>query len=149
MAATDRDPAAGTTPPPAALEAWHRVVESRDPAMLGELIAEDATFHSPVVHRPQVGRDLVIMYLTGALHVLGNDSFTYVREIVGPKDAMLEFTATVDGVHVNGVDIIHWDDENQITDFTVMLRPLKAIQLVRERMAALLVQASSSDVSPQ
>ncbi len=136
MAASESDAAEMTAP--AALVAWHRVVDTRDPALLGDLLAEDAVFHSPVVHKPQVGRDLVTMYLTGALHVLGNDSFTYVREIVGPNDAMLEFLATVDDVQVNGVDIIHWDDQQRITDFTVMLRPIKAIQLVRERMAALL-----------
>lgn len=147
MAATDSDPASKFAP--AALETWHRVVRTRDPGLLQDLLADGATFHSPVVHRPQVGRELVMMYLTGALHVLGNDSFTYVREIVGPSDAMLEFTATVDDVHVNGVDIIHWDDQDRITDFTVMLRPLKAIQLVRERMASLLTQASSSGVGPQ
>jgi hypothetical protein len=126
---------------PAALTRWHDVVRSRDPGMLADLLAEDAVFHSPVVHRPQQGRDLVMLYLMGAMHVLANDTFHYVREVVGDNDAVLEFVAEVDGVHVNGVDMIAWDTEGRITDFKVMLRPLKAIHLVKQRMAQLLESA--------
>lgn len=124
------------TPP--ALARWHELVASRDPALLPELLAPDAVFHSPVVHRPQVGRELVVLYLTGALHVLGNESFRYVREVTGPRDAVLEFVADVDGTMVNGVDMITWNDAGQIVDFKVMLRPMRAIELVRQRMADLL-----------
>ena len=123
---------------PPALSDWHRVLAQRDPALLADLLTEDAVFHSPVLHRPQAGRDLVMMYLTGAMHVLANDSFQYVREVVGDHDAVLEFTATVDDIHVNGVDMIAWNDDGQITDFKVMLRPKKALDLVQRRMAELL-----------
>lgn len=123
---------------PPALTAWHQIVSSRDPSELADLLAPDAVFHSPIVHRPQEGRDLVIMYLTGAMHVLANDSFTYVREVVGERDAVLEFVTDLDGIVVNGVDMIRWNDDGRITDFKVMIRPLKAINTVHERMAALL-----------
>ncbi len=126
---------------PDALAHWHRVVAARDPLLLADLLTEDATFHSPIVHRPQEGRDLVTLYLTGAMHVLGNDTFRYVREVVGDSDAVLEFVAEVDGVHVNGVDMISWDRANRITDFKVMLRPMRAIELVRDKMAELLQAA--------
>ena len=126
---------------PEALTRWHEVVAARDSVLLAGLIAEDATFHSPIVHRPQEGRDLVTLYLTGAMHVLGNDTFRYVREVVGDSDAVLEFVAEVDGVHINGVDMISWDRANQITDFKVMLRPMRAIELVRDKMAELLQAA--------
>ena len=126
---------------PEALAHWHRVVAARDPLLLADLLAEDATFHSPIVHRPQEGRDLVTLYLTGAMHVLGNDTFRYVREVVGDSDAVLEFVAEVDGVHINGVDMISWDRANRITDFKVMLRPMRAIELVRDKMAELLQAA--------
>ena len=126
---------------PEALTRWHEVVAARDPRLLAGLLAEDATFHSPIVHRPQEGRDLVTLYLTGAMHVLGNDTFRYVREVVGDSDAVLEFVAEVDGVHINGVDMISWDRANQITDFKVMLRPMRAIELVRDKMAELLQAA--------
>jgi hypothetical protein len=135
------DPSADDGPAqPTALARWHEVVRRRDPAELSELLAEDATFHSPILHRPQQGRDLTLLYLTGAMHVLGNETFRYVREVVGDHDAVLEFVADIDGVHVNGVDMICWDSAGRITDFTVMLRPLRAIQLVQHRMAALLAQ---------
>lgn len=117
---------------------WHRILERRDPRDLQLLIAEDAVFHSPVVHKPQNGRQLTVWYLAAAFKVFFNDSFRYVREIVGPNDAMLEFETTIDGVLVNGVDIIRWNDAGQVVEFKVMLRPLKAINLIHEKMGAML-----------
>ena len=117
---------------------WHKLLERRNPQELGEFLAEDAVFLSPIVHKPQQGRALTSFYLAAAFKVLGNDSFRYVREIVGPSDAMLEFETTIDGTLVNGVDIIKWNDDGKVVEFKVMLRPLKAISLVHERMAAML-----------
>lgn len=117
---------------------WHRLVETRDPDGLDELLDPDAVFLSPVVHTPQRGRPLVAMYLGAALLVFVNPSFRYVRELVGPTDAVLEFEVEIDGVQVNGVDMIKWNEAGRIVEFKVMLRPLKAIQLVHQRMAALL-----------
>jgi len=78
------------------------------------------------------------MYLTAAFHVFFNPTFRYVREIVGASDAMLEFETEIDGILVNGVDVIRWNDAGQIVDFKVMLRPLKAINLIHQKMAAVL-----------
>ena len=97
---------------------------------------EDAVFHSPVVHTPQVGRPIVVAYLSAAGQTLGNDSFTYVREVVDGDTAVLEFTTEMDGIHVNGIDMITFDDEGMIKDFKVMVRPLKAINKVWEMMGA-------------
>ena len=121
-----------------ALDRWHEVVRTRNPAMLNQILAEDAVFHSPLVFRPQQGRDLVALYLTGAMHVIATPDFRYVREVVDGRDAVLEFETVVDGVQVNGVDMITWNDQGLITDFKVMLRPLKAITTVHQKMAALL-----------
>ena len=123
------------------LEAWHQVVRSRDIRGLDALLSEQATFHSPIVHTPQVGKALTKMYLAGALFVLGNESFRYVREVVGPRDAVLEFVAEVDGLTINGVDMITWGEDGRITDFKVMIRPLKAINLIHQKMAAALGSA--------
>lgn len=120
------------------LEAWHQLVRSQDAAGLDGLIAEDAVFLSPVVHSPQRGKALTKAYLSGAFKVFFNPTFRYTREIVGPTDAMLEFETEIDGVLVNGVDIIKWNSEGQIVEFKVMLRPLKAINLIHERMGAML-----------
>jgi hypothetical protein len=120
------------------LEAWHRMVRTRDPSGLDALLAEDVVFHSPVVHSPQCGSKLTAWYLTAALRVFGNPSFRYVREIAGASDAMLEFETEIDGVSVNGVDIIRWNESGRIVNFKVMIRPLKAINLVHQHMAAML-----------
>jgi hypothetical protein len=120
------------------LEQWHEVVRTRNPALLNQVLADDAVFHSPILHRPQQGRDLVALYLTGAMHVIANPSFRYVREVLEGRNAALEFETEIDGVHVNGVDLITWNDSGLISDFKVMLRPLKGINVVQQRMAELL-----------
>ncbi len=118
------------------MAAWHRIVDSADPSGLDALLADDAVFHSPVVHTPQRGKALTSAYLGAALQVLMGGGFRYVREVVGERDAALEFETEIDGVMVNGVDLIRWNDEGRITDFKVMIRPLKAIQTVQALMAA-------------
>ena len=103
---------------------------------LRSLLAQDATFHSPVVHTPQEGIELTAAYLSAADTVFGNGSFEYVRMIVDGDNAMLEFTAELDGIHVNGIDIIHWNSDGLIDDFKVMVRPLKAINMLWKMMAS-------------
>jgi len=120
------------------LATWHRLVRDHDPSGLNDLLAEDVVFHSPVVHTPQRGRKLAAGYLSAALHVFFNPTFRYVREIVGAADAMLEFETEIDGILVNGVDLIKWNNMGQIVEFKVMIRPLKAINLIHQRMAAML-----------
>lgn len=123
----------------AGLAAWHAYMAGDgDPQVLRDLLAEDAVFHSPVVHTPQQGRDKVFAYLHAASHVLGGENFRYLREIVDGDQAMLEFASELDGIHINGVDIIRWNDDGKISDFKVMVRPLKAINKVWEKMAAML-----------
>ena len=120
------------------LATWHTVVQQRDMALLAGLLADDVVFHSPVVHTPQRGKAITLMYLQGAMHVLNTPQFHYVREIVGAHDALLEFVTEIDGLHVNGVDLIHWNDEGRIVDFKVMVRPLKAINALHQKMGELL-----------
>jgi hypothetical protein len=123
---------------PKALQRWHACVEARSPAGLDQLLAEDVIFHSPVVYTPQHGKPLVTLYLAAALQVLGNDSFRYTKQIVQHTAAMLEFESIIEGVTVNGVDIIVWNDQDQIIEFKVMIRPLKAVNLLHQHMATML-----------
>ncbi len=120
---------------------WHRMVEARDLTSLGSHLANDVVFYSPVVHKPQNGKDATLQYLTAAFHVFLNESFRYVREIVGDRDAVLEFVLELDGITINGVDMFKWNDEGRICEFRVMLRPLKAVNLIHEKMAAMLAAA--------
>lgn len=133
-----------TLPPQHVISRWFNLVETRDASALEALLADDVVFLSPIVHTPQKGKQITTMYLAAAVQVFGNDTFKYVRTIIGPHDAMLEFTTTIDGIEVNGVDIIQWNDADQITEFKVMVRPLKAIELIHAQMKAMLQGAAGT-----
>jgi hypothetical protein len=120
------------------IQTWHRLVKERDSRGLDGLLAEDAVFYSPVVHTPQVGKAITKKYLMAAFQVFFNESFRYVRELSDTHDAVLEFEVELDGIMVNGVDMIKWNEDGKITEFKVMLRPLKAVNLIHQKMAAML-----------
>ncbi len=122
------------------IQAWHAIVRSRDMAALDALLHDDVVFHSPVVHTPQRGKAITALYLTGAMQVLNTSSFRYEREIVGERDAVLEFVTEIDGLVINGIDLIRWNDAGQIIDFKVMVRPLKAVNLLHQKMGEMLQQ---------
>src|SRR6202050_3887558 len=126
------------------VKTWHRIVENRDMRGLDALLADEAVFHSPVVHTPQIGKAITKKYLAAAFHVFFNESFRYVRELQGDRDAVLEFEVNLDGITVNGVDMIKWNDAGKITEFKVMLRPLKAVNLIHQKMGETL-QAGQKD----
>ncbi len=132
----------GGRPAAAPLAAWHALVGARDASGLDALLADDVVFHSPVVHTPQRGKMLAMQYLRAAVQVFGNPSFRYVRELEGPRDAVLEFEVEIDGLRVNGVDMIRWNDDGRIVDFKVLLRPLKAVLGIQQLMAARLQSQS-------
>jgi len=125
------------------IDAWHRLLSERNVAALDEVLADDVVFHSPVVHSPQNGKQLAKMYLSAAILVLGNSDFAYVREVVGDSEAVLEFTCEINGIHMNGVDMIHWNADGKIDDFKVMIRPLKAVNLLHGLMNQMLGQMGS------
>jgi len=124
------------------IAAWHECLQAKDAGKLHALLHPEAVFHSPVVHTPQRGRDLTQMYLMAAFKVLNGDDFPYGREMGGDQDAGLECTTTLDGIQINGVELIRWDETGRITDFKVMIRPLKAINMVHQKMAAMLMKQS-------
>jgi len=120
------------------IAAWHKLIETRDAAGLDDILAENVVFHSPVVHTPQTGKPITKLYLTAALHVLNNNTFQYLREVISGNNAVLEFQTVIDGISINGVDMITWGEDGRITDFKVMLRPLKAVNLVHKMMGDML-----------
>ena len=121
--------------------AWHKILKERDVQQLDTLLATHAVFHSPVVYTPQVGKSIAKAYLAAAIAVFGNDSFRYVRELKSERDAVLEFELELEGISINGVDMIRWNEAGEITEFKVMLRPLKAVNLIHQKMAAMLQNA--------
>jgi hypothetical protein len=134
---------------PRPIEQWHQVVKSRDSHALHALLADDVVFVSPVVHTPQVGKPITLAYLQAAMQVLNNDSFRYLNEWYAPLSAVLEFECTVDGITVNGIDMIHWDADGRIDRFKVMVRPLKAVNKLHELMGRELQRAASAQQRQQ
>ena len=134
-----------------AVEKWFEVMKSNDMDKLDELLAEDVVFYSPVVYTPQKGKDITKMYLMAAGGVFGegtkdevtdsNNSqskFKYIKEIIGEKSALLEFETEMNGIYVNGVDVISWNEEGKITEFKVIVRPLQAVNMLHQKMQTML-----------
>lgn len=124
------------TPP--VIERWIGIIENGRTDELETLLADDAVFYSPAVFTPQEGRAKTATYLRAAAKVFGDTDFHYVEQWYSERSAILEFAATVDGIYVNGIDMIHWNDDGQIVSVKVMLRPLKALQTIMPAMAELL-----------
>ena len=118
------------------IERWHAVIRERDPALLDDLIADGCVFRSPAVHSAQEGKAITVKYLSAAMDVLNGPDFRYVGEWRSERGAVLEFETSVDGMSVNGVDIIGWGDDGRITSFKVMVRPVKGLQTLIPAMAA-------------
>jgi hypothetical protein len=131
---------------PGTIQWWHRIALERRADELKEILAEDCVFESPVVHTPQRGRAIVEAYLRGALEVLNTEHFRYGGEWYGENSAVLEFFSEVDGITINGVDIIGWDAAGKITSFKVMVRPLKAINTLHQKMGEYLVRVGAVKV---
>ena len=134
-----------------AVEKWYEVMKSNDMDKLDELLAEDVVFYSPVVYTPQKGKDITKMYLMAAGGVFGEETkdevtdsnnsqskFKYIKEIIGEKSALLEFESEMNGIYVNGVDVISWNEEEKITEFKVIVRPLQAVNMLHQKMQAML-----------
>jgi SnoaL-like domain len=129
---------------PNPLEIWHNVAMSKDYDAIAAILHDDCVFESPVVHTPQLGKDITAKYLAAAGHTLGNGEFRYVAEWLSTKEGensgILEFETVMDGIKVNGIDMITCDDDGLITHFKVMVRPLKAVQMVHQKMGEMLMK---------
>jgi len=134
-----------------AVEKWYEVIKSDNPDKYDEILAEDCVFYSPVVYTPQRGRELTKMYLMAAGGVFGGEDspkeildetspskFRYIKEIIGENSAVLEFESEIDGIYVNGIDLISWNEENKITEFKVIVRPLQAVNKLHQQMQDML-----------
>jgi ketosteroid isomerase-like protein len=126
------------TPP--LIDRWISIIETGRTDDLDALLAEDAVFYSPAVFTPQQGKALTAKYLKSAAKLFHDTDFHYVEQWYSQHSAILEFAATVNGVYVNGIDMIHWNDDEQIASFKVMLRPFKGLQVIMPAMAELLQQ---------
>ena len=127
------------------MELWHRHLRGELEGGLDELLADDVEFYSPIVFSAQKGKEITKLYLNaaGATFSSGGggspkpETF-YRKEILQGNHAVLEFETQVEGLYVNGIDLITCDDNGKIIEFKVMIRPLKAINLMHRQMAAML-----------
>ncbi len=122
------------------LQTWHHIIFNQDRVKLSAILADDVVFYSPVVHTPQKGKKITFLYLSAAFDVFFNETFKYVREVVNETETLLEFEVEIDGILINGIDMISWNDEGKIISFKVMLRPLKAVDLIHQKMGEILMK---------
>lgn len=128
----------------ARMDAWYHFAKNNDTTGIENMLAQDVVFHSPVVHTPQRGKKITAIYLAAAFNVFSNQSFQYVREVNDGYDTVLEFEVEIDGVHINGIDMIRWNAAGQIAEFKVMVRPLQGVNMLHKKMQEMLAQAKSS-----
>ena len=135
-----------------AVEKWHDIMKnpgSNVSEKLDELLDDDVIFYSPVVFTPQKGKDITKLYLAAAGGVFSSDKdkqetkpkeskFKYIKEIVQENYACLEFETEINGIYVNGIDLITWNEENKITEFKVLVRPLQAVNTLHQMMGEML-----------
>src|SRR3954468_4621374 len=134
------------------VERWHAHLRGKLPGGLDDLLDDDVVFYSPIVYTPQEGKAITKLYLEAAGQTLPGDAasktpgggaptgggFRYTKEVLAGDTAVLEFETTVEGKYVNGVDIIRCNDHGRIVEFRVMIRPLQAVNLVHQQMAAMI-----------
>ena len=118
----------------------HEIIITRDISKLNNILDDEVVFYSPIVHTPQIGKKIAQLYLSAALQVIANDTFTYIKKVIDGNETILEFETEIDGILVNGVDIISWNDEGKIIAFKVMIRPLKAVNLIHKKMGESLLK---------
>ena len=135
-----------------AVKIWHQAMKSKDVSIWNELLDDDVVFHSPVVFTPQKGKKITIMYLMAATGVFGSadkktgllestqtgSKFHYINEIVGKTSALLEFESEIEGTYINGADLLQWNENNKLTEVKVMVRPLQAVNMLHQKMKAML-----------
>ena len=131
------------------IKKWHELIETGNKEIYDEILADNVVFYFFVVHTPQKGKEITKIYLSAAGNVFGDskkestpkDSFSnfqYTKEIIGENNACLEFENTINGIHINGVDLITWNEDNLITEFRVLVRPLQAVNMLHKMMGEML-----------
>ena len=123
---------------------WHEMLDTRDMNILDELLAEDVVFRSPVAFNPYPGKPEVTFILTNVIQIFEN--FTYHREFYTEDglNVVLEFSANVGEKKLKGIDMIQFNEQGQIIDFEVMIRPKSGLEALAaqmgQRMAAFLTK---------
>ncbi len=129
------------------MKSFRAAVEAGDFAAAGDLLAENVVFRSPVTFRPYEGRPIVAAIIRGVGRVF--EDFRYVRELADEdgRGSALVFEAVVDGVSLNGIDLIRLDDAGLISELTVLVRPLSAANALAQAMGEQFPQIQAEAVA--
>jgi len=115
------------------LERWHHVVRTRDRAAVADLLADAITLGAPPYWEKLEGKPLVHHLLGIIIETI--DEFTYHREWIAGSELALEFRGRVGRRELQGIDLITLDDAGRIRNLDVMIRPLNALEALRDRVA--------------
>ena len=126
------------------IKLWHRMLATGNLKLLDEILADDVVFYSPVLHTPQKGKKLTAMYLAAAYQIFSANDFTYHKQIIKDTQAALEFETQIDGIVINGIDILECNKTGKISSFKVMIRPLQGLQMVQAKMFEMLEKFKQS-----
>ena len=116
------------------IKKWHQVVKDSNFQLLEDILDDSVVFYSPVVFTPQKGKKITLMYLSAVATLFNIESFSYTHEIIEGNMASLEFELELDGIHINGLDLITWNNEQKIIEFKVFIRPLQGLNILHEMM---------------
>ena len=127
-----------------AVQRWHTMLQNHDMSILSELLADDVVFRSPVAYQPYAGKQVVFFILTNVIQVFEN--FTYHREFYTEDglNVVLEFSANIGDKKLKGIDMIRFNEEGQMVDFEVMIRPKSGIEALATLMGQRMAQAPSN-----
>ena len=116
------------------IKKWHQVVQEKNFELLESILDDSVVFYSPVVFTPQKGKKITLMYLSSVAMVFNVDSFSYTHEVIDGNMASLEFELELEGIHINGLDLITWNKDQKITEFKVFIRPLQGLNALHKLM---------------
>jgi hypothetical protein len=118
----------------ATLQQWHAMINTADLKGLPGLLDANVVFRSPMAHTPYPGAAVVSMILNTVFQVF--EEFKYHRELATADglNVVLEFSATVSGKELKGIDMIRFNEQGKMVEFEVMVRPLSGLQALGEQM---------------
>jgi hypothetical protein len=122
---------------------FRRAAEAKDFELMRAALAEDVVLHSPILFRGFEGRDVVLVVLSHVAAVF--EDFTYVDELAADGRLVLRFSARVGDRQLEGIDYLELDGDGRVTELTVFLRPLSAINAFNEQMSARLAAAGQGE----
>ena len=117
-----------------ALSQWHQLVLERNMDILNQLLAEDVVFRSPIAFTPYPGKPVVYFILSTVIGIF--EDFRYHRELISADglNVVLEFSANIGDKQLKGIDMIRFNEQGQIVDFEVMIRPKSGLEALANLM---------------